>query len=113
MQPRISPMACIDLIRFFIIKYLQKLCGGFLQSTDDGQHLADGLHGLGQILHHGHLAYTSCDKLVGIRPPCSGQPSCQHHVCCILLADHATHLTDALHAADQILHNVHIIKTSK
>ena len=77
------------------------------------QHLAVSSHGLGQILHHGHLTYTSCCEMVGIWPPGGGQPSCQHHVCCVLLADHAAHLTDSLHAADQILLDVHIIKTSK
>jgi hypothetical protein len=52
MQPRISPMACMDLIRFFIISYLQNCVWLFLQIADDSQHLADGLHGLGQILVH-------------------------------------------------------------
>ena len=85
----------------------------YKSAADLGQHLAISSHGFGQILHHGHLTYTSCDKMVGIRPPCSGQPSCQHHVCCVLLADHAAHLADGLHAVDQILLNVHIIKTSK
>ena len=82
-------------------------------AADLGQHLAVSGHGLGQILHHGHLTDTSCHKVVGIWPPRSGQPSCQHHVCCRLLADHATHLADGLHAADQILLDVHIINTSK
>jgi len=85
----------------------------FKLTADFGQHFAVSGHGLGQIFHHGHSAYTSWRKMVGNRPPCSGQPSCQHHVCCILLADIATHLTDGLHAADQILLDVHIIKTSK
>lgn len=81
--------------------------------TDFIQHLADFGHTLDQILHHGHLTYTSCYKMVGIWPPCSGQPSYQHHSCCILLADMEAHLADGLHAADQILLDVHIIKTSK
>ena len=77
------------------------------------QHFAIGLHGLGQILHHGHLADTSCHKVISVWPPRSGQPSCQHHVCCMLLADYTAHLADGLHTADQILLHVHIIHTSK
>ena len=81
--------------------------------ADFGQYFAQLGHTLDQILHHGHSAHTSCCEIIGIRPPYSGQPSCQHHICCILLAHMAAHLADGLHAADQILHNVHIIKTSK
>ena len=31
----------------------------------------------------------------------------------VLLADHSTHLADGLHGADQVLHDVHIINTSR
>ena len=52
-------------------------------------------------------AYTSCSKVVGIWPPHSGQPLCQHHNCCILLAHDSTHLADGLHGADQVLLHSH------
>ena len=82
-------------------------------AADFGQHFAVSGHGLGQIFHHGHSAYTSCQNMVSIWPPHSGQPLGQHNSCGMLLADIAAHLTDGLHAADQILLDVHIIKTSK
>ena len=82
-------------------------------AADLGQHFAVSGHGLGQVLHDGHLSLTSCDKMVGMRPPYSGQPSCQHHIAIVLLADNSTHLADGLHTADQVLLDVHKINTSK
>ena len=87
--------------------------GEYSLAADLGQHLAVSGHGLGQILHHVHSAYTSCCEMFGIWPPCSGQPSCQHHIYCVLLADNSTHLADGLHTADQVLLDVHKINTSK
>ena len=48
-----------------------------------------------------------------IWPPHSGQPFASHKVCGKLLADHAAHFANGLHAADQVLLDVHRINTSK
>jgi len=45
---------------------------------------------------------------MGSGPPGCGQPPGQHPVCCILLADDSSHLTDGLHTADQILLHRHV-----
>jgi hypothetical protein len=73
--------------------------------ADDGTHFADVGHSLGQILHHGHLKYTSSCNVIGIWPPNSGQPFGQHHNCSTLLADDAAYLANGLHGTDQILHS--------
>ena len=83
------------------------LIAGLLSAADLIQHLAVSSHGLHQVLHHS--AYTSCNKVVGIRPPHSGQPFGQHHSCCSLLADDSTHLADGQHTADQVILDSHIL----
>jgi len=86
------------------------LIAGLLSAADLIQHLAVSSHGLYQVLHH--LACTSFNKVIGIRPPRSGQPFGQHHICCSLVADDSTHLADGLHTADQVILDSHIITSN-
>ena len=85
-----------------------KSSGAQKSVADDSAHFADVSHSLGQVLHHGHLKYTSCCKMIGIRPTYSGQSFCQYHIFCGLLADNSTHLADGLHTADQVVLDSHI-----
>jgi len=52
-------------------------------ATDLGQHLAVSGHRLGQVLHHGHLTYTSLCVVEMVRASGGGQPFAQHKVCFI------------------------------
>jgi len=76
-------------------------------AADLVQHFAVSGHGLGQILHHGHLTYTSCHKMVCSCPPHGGQSSGHHIVCGFLLAHNGAHLADGLHTANQVSLDVH------
>jgi hypothetical protein len=66
----------------------------FIQSAaDDIQHLADGLHGLGQILHDLHSEITSKRECV---------------IDSLQVADAGGHLADILHGLQNVLLHSHI-----